>query len=207
MKRAHTLVTLVGQAIKPEILADLDNSGRESLNSLVSCLINLATMEEGAPALKLSGLAAAAGSTLGKILNAMPAVTFVESCVSMLASDSTIVCYFRIFILLFWLTSPTLLQIHIGALELLSERIPNVADHIRRDITRKINHIVELVIKLLAQDNVRLRAQSLRVLAAVGSTLVPGEQGPLTTSLPLILGALSVPDLVGHALDTLIPLS
>lgn len=107
----------------------------------------------------------------------------------------------------FWLTSPTPLQIHIGALELLSERIPNVADHVRRDITRKINHIVELVIKLLAQDNVRLRAQSLRVLAAVGSTLVPGEQGPLTTSLPLILGALSVPDLVGHALDTLIPLS
>ncbi len=164
-------------------------------------------MGDGASAVKFGGLAPAARSTLGKVLNAMPVAAFVEACVSMLASDSMIVCCASKHLCSCDESASSIPpQIHVGALELLSERIPKIVDHVRRDIAAKVNKVVELSIKLLAQDNIHLRAHVLRVLAAVGSTLVPGEEGTLTTSLPPILGALSIPDLVNYALDALIPL-
>jgi U3 small nucleolar RNA-associated protein 10 len=95
----------------------------------------------------------------------------------------------------------------IGALELLSERIPKISDHVRREVVTTTNGIVDLIIKVLAQDNILLRIHCLKALKAIASTLVPKEETALTTALSTTLVALRVPELMLHALDVIIPLS
>ncbi|KAF9451337.1 hypothetical protein P691DRAFT_663457 [Macrolepiota fuliginosa MF-IS2] len=187
VKRAQALVTMIGQAIQSNTLVGLDKSGKESLSSLVSGLITLATVGDNVPGVKFGGLAATAQATLGKVFNAMPAMDFIQAIASMLTSDGMI--------------------IYIGALELLSERIPKITDHIRRETTGTVSNIVESTVKLLAHDNITLRTRCLKALKAIASTLVPKEEGALTAALPSILITLDMPGLVVHALDTLAPLA
>lgn len=181
----------------------MDNATKQFLNTLISGLVDLATIDRAALGVKVGGLSLAAQNTLGKALGVMPARDFVDAIEFMLGSDSTIVCY--VFYLLrtylpFW-------QIHVGALELLSERIPKITDGVRQEITATINSIVTSTIKLLAWENVELRTHCLRALKSIASTLAPKEEGVLTAALPSILATLNVPDLVPYALDTLTPLS
>jgi U3 small nucleolar RNA-associated protein 10 len=89
----------------------------------------------------------------------------------------------------------------------MSERIPKVTAHVRREVITTLNAIVDSTVKLLARDNVLLRTHCLKALGAVASTLMPKEEGALTATLPAILLTLKVPDLVPHALDAITPLS
>lgn len=88
-----------------------------------------------------------------------------------------------------------------------SERIPKIADGVRNEITTTIGNIVASIVRLLAREDLILRTHCLKALKSVASTLVPKEEGALTAALPSILVTLNLPDLVAHALDTLIPLS
>ncbi|EKM74924.1 hypothetical protein AGABI1DRAFT_123475 [Agaricus bisporus var. burnettii JB137-S8] len=186
-KRAQTLTALIGQVIQSNTLANLSQATKQLLNILVSDLIKLATIEDAASGTKSSGVALAAQKTLGKILSAMPAKDFMNSIEFMLTSDSEI--------------------IHNGALELSSERIPKIGDSVRNEITVTIGNIVTSIVRLLARENLTLRMHCLKALTSIASTAVPKEEGSLTTALPSILAALSIPDLAVHALDTLIHLS
>lgn len=91
-KRAQTLITLIGQVIQSNTLADLNQVTKQLLNVLVSDLIKLATIDDPASEIKFSGVSVATQKTLGKILNAMPAKDFLDSIEFMLTLDSAIVC-------------------------------------------------------------------------------------------------------------------
>ncbi|KXN83997.1 U3 small nucleolar RNA-associated protein 10 [Leucoagaricus sp. SymC.cos] len=187
VKRAQALVTLIDQGIQPNTLTNLDEAGKKLLGSLVSGLIVLASVSDQTSGVKFSGLATAAHKALNKVLSAMPAPDFVQ-------------------VILFMLDSETR-NIQIGALELLSERVPKIAGYVRREVATTTSGIVESMVKLLAQDNMRLRTNCLKALKSLASTMVSKEESALTTALPAILAALKVPELVHHALDSITPLS
>jgi len=97
--------------------------------------------------------------------------------------------------------------VKIGALNLVSERVPKIADHVRQDVAVTVIALVEITIKLLAQENLLLSTHCLRALKAIASTMVSKEEVALVAALPSIVGAFKNPDLVLLALDVTNPLS
>ncbi|KAJ3564821.1 hypothetical protein NP233_g8044 [Leucocoprinus birnbaumii] len=109
VKRSQALITLIGQGIQPDTLMQLGQHEKELSGSLVTGLIMLASTADTSSGTKYGALAAAAQKSLSKVLSAMPALDFVQAVLFMLRSDNT--------------------NVHIGALELVSERIPKIVDH------------------------------------------------------------------------------
>jgi len=97
--------------------------------------------------------------------------------------------------------------VKIGALNLVSERVPKIADHVRQDVAVTVIGLVEITIKLLAQENLLLSTHCLSALKAIASTMVSKEEVALVAALPSIVGAFKNPDLVLLALDVTNPLS
>jgi len=88
-----------------------------------------------------------------------------------------------------------------------SERIPKIADHVRQDVAETVIVLVEITIKLLAQENLLLSTHCLRALKAIASTMVSKEEVTLVAALPSIIATFKNPDLVLLALDVTNPLS
>jgi len=88
-----------------------------------------------------------------------------------------------------------------------SERVPKIADHVRQDVAVTVIVLVEIMIKLLAQENLLLSTHCLRALKAIASTMVSKEEVALVAALPSIIGVFKNPDLVLLALDIANPLS
>jgi U3 small nucleolar RNA-associated protein 10 len=174
-------------------------------SNLVSLLIALATARGGStPDTRTEDISQAARISLSKALGCMSAVDFVDSVLFILQSGDSRVRLWVPF-------SPAdcnFLQVQGGALDLLSERLKNVATATRLKITARVNAIVEEIRKLLLlHPDGPLATSSYRALRSVAASISPGEEGPLTTMVPPILAAIRGRKMAAPAMAALAPLS
>jgi U3 small nucleolar RNA-associated protein 10 len=95
-----------------------------------------------------------------------------------------------------------------GALDLLSERLHDVASGTRQKMTARINETVEAIRKLLVlHPDGPLAASGYKALQAIASTMASGEESSLTTLVPLILTAIRGRKMAASAVAALAPLS
>ncbi|KAI0742763.1 hypothetical protein C8Q80DRAFT_1221194 [Daedaleopsis nitida] len=176
----HALKRLVGHT-----LAHTEKLRAASQELLVHLLaVSVAKADDASYGEVATAARAAMASTLG----VMSAPDFVKGILTMLRSDSV--------------------QAQAGALQLLAERLPQVAQHARRTLTPSIVKIAEAVRNILssAQDHVLVRS-ALEALGAISTTIAPGEEGAITPATPIVLGWLSQQALRMVALRTLLAFS
>ncbi|KAF8192665.1 hypothetical protein K438DRAFT_2017867 [Mycena galopus ATCC 62051] len=190
-RRAQALVVFVGYAIKmfPSTVADATVLEGGAMSNLVSLLIALATTRGGStPDTRIEDISQAARTSLKKALGCMSAVDFIDAVLSILQSGDP--------------------QVQGGALDLLSERLHNVASGTRLKITTRVNASVEEIRKLLLlHPDGPLAASSYKALQSVGATMSPGEEGSLTKMVSPILSAIRGRKMAAPAMAALAPLS
>ncbi|KAJ7740997.1 hypothetical protein B0H14DRAFT_3515417 [Mycena olivaceomarginata] len=190
-RRAQALVIFVGYAMKmsPSAVVHVAVPEDGATSNLVSLLIALATARGGStPDTRTEDISQAARTSLSKALGCMSAVDFVDSVLFILQSGDS--------------------RVQGGALDLLSERLKNVATATRLKITARVNAIVEEIRKLLLlHPDGPLATSSYRALRSVAASISPGEEGPLTTMVPPILAAIRGRKMAAPAMAALAPLS
>ncbi|KAJ7701560.1 hypothetical protein B0H17DRAFT_1195339 [Mycena rosella] len=191
-RRAQALVLFVGYAIKlsssaVEATATAPEGG--AMSNLVSLLIALATARGGSsPETRVEDVSQAARVSLGKALGCMSAVDFVDAVLSILKSGDS--------------------RVQGGALDLLAERLHNVASATRVKIIARINECVEEIRKLLlVHPDGPLAVSSYKALQSIAGTMSPGEEGSLTTLIPPVLAAIRGRKMAKPAMAALAPLS
>jgi U3 small nucleolar RNA-associated protein 10 len=86
------------------------------------------------------------------------------------------------------------------------DKLPSVSKSTREETSSTIKTIVTEIKRLLPLGDETLVATALRALKAIGSSIVPGEEGTLVDCLPLILTASKVNQLTAAAVAALPPL-
>ncbi|KAJ6630100.1 hypothetical protein B0H10DRAFT_1984968 [Mycena sp. CBHHK59/15] len=191
-RRAQALVTFVGYGLKmspPTAAASTSVPEGGAMSDLVSLLIALATARGGStPDTKVEDISQAARSSLSKALGCMSVVDFIDAILSILKSGDS--------------------RVQGGSLDLLSERLPEVAKGTRTKITARVNEIVEEIRKFLVlYPEGPLAASGYRALQSIGSNMCPGEESSLTTMIPVILAAIRGRKMTTSAMAALAPLS
>ncbi|KAJ6464259.1 hypothetical protein C8R47DRAFT_1180243 [Mycena vitilis] len=190
-RRAQSLVVFAGYAMKMSPAAAVPVAVPEdgTMSNLVSLLIALATARGGSsPDTRVEEISQAARTSLGKALGCMSAVDFIDAVLSILQSGDP--------------------RVQGGALDLLSERLPEVANATRLKITARVSATVDEIRKLLLlHPDGPLAASSYRALKSIASTMSPGEEGSLTTMVPSVLAAIRGRKMAIPAMAALAPLS
>ncbi|KAJ6619037.1 hypothetical protein B0H10DRAFT_1194701 [Mycena sp. CBHHK59/15] len=191
-RRAQALVTFVGYGLKmspPTAAASTSVPEGGAMSDLVSLLIALATARGGStPDTKVEDISQAARSSLSKALGCMSVVDFIDAILSILKSGDS--------------------RVQGGLLDLLSERLPEVAKGTRTKITARVNEIVEEIRKFLVlYPEGPLAASGYRALQSIGSNMCPREESSLTTMIPVILAAIRGRKMTTSAMAALAPLS
>ncbi|KAJ7630018.1 hypothetical protein DFH06DRAFT_704991 [Mycena polygramma] len=190
-RRAQSLVVFVGYAMKmsPTAAAQVAVPEDGTMSNLVSLLIALATARGGSgPDARVEEISQAARTSLGKALGCMSAVDFIDAVLSILQSGDP--------------------RVQGGALDLLSERLPEVASATRLKITARVSATVDEIRKLLLlHPDGPLAASSYRALKSIAATMSPGEEGSLTTMVPSVLAAIRGRKMAVPAMAALAPLS
>ncbi|KAJ6554556.1 armadillo-type protein [Mycena capillaripes] len=190
-RRAQALVVFVGYAMKmsPSSAAPVTVPEDGAMSNLVSLLIALATARGGSsPNTRIEDVSQAARISLSKALGCMSAVDFIDAVLSILQSGDS--------------------RVQGGALDLLSERLHNIASTTRLKITARVNAIVEEIRKLLLlHPDGPLATSSYKALQSIASTMSPGEEGSLTTMVPPVIAAIRTRKMAIPAMAALAPLS
>ncbi|KAF7326662.1 U3 small nucleolar RNA-associated protein 10 [Mycena venus] len=164
-RRAQALVVFVGYAMKmsPSTAVEVTVPEGGAMSNLVSLLIALATARGGAtPDTRIEDVSQAARTSLSKALGCMSAVDFIDAVLSILQSGDA--------------------RVQGGALDLLSERLHDVASATRLKITTRVNASVEEIRKLLLlHPDGALATSSYKALQSIAATMSPGEENSLTT--------------------------
>ncbi len=85
-------------------------------------------------------------------------------------------------------------QVQAGALELLSERLTEVAEKARAALSSSIVKVVGIIRDILSAAKESPLAQSaLRALTAICNTLAQGEEGSVSSAVPLVLQCVATP--------------
>ena len=99
------------------------------------------------------------------------------------------------------------MQIQIGALELLGQRLTDVTDNMRSALTPNMNIILKSITAVLASHpELRLKLSAFHALSSIGRTACSGEESSLLGVLPLVLEATHDDGVAVAALDVLIPI-
>ncbi|KAJ7042839.1 hypothetical protein C8F04DRAFT_1251651 [Mycena alexandri] len=190
-RRAQALVIFVGFAMKmaPPAAAPVNVPEEGAMSNLVSLLIALATTSGGStPDTRVEEVSQAARTSLRKALSCMSAVDFVDAVLSILQSGDS--------------------RVQGGALDLLSQRLPDITSTTRVKITARINASVEEIRKLLLlHSDGPLSASSYKALQSIAATMSAGEEGALTTMIPPVLAAIRGRKMAKSAMAALAPLS
>lgn len=110
-------------------------------------------------------------------------------------------------ILLFFHIGWFVTQIQSGALDVLSSRLHNVTDTIRRVATMAINNIVDLIHKIISSTPEEgLMISALMALRTISLTMCPGEESSLVNTIPSVLAAIQGRKALGAAMTTLPPM-
>ena len=99
------------------------------------------------------------------------------------------------------------MQVQAGALELLSERLSDVAEKTRRQLTPTIVQVVDRIRAVFAVTQEAVARPALKAIAAISDTLCAGEEGSLTNTMPLVLNAVRQQTLRMSAFHALLSLS
>ncbi|KAJ7222324.1 hypothetical protein GGX14DRAFT_663256 [Mycena pura] len=189
-RRAQALVVFVGHAMKiftssPTPVA-IPEGGATS--NLVSLLIALVATQGSGSETRSEDISQTARNSLSKALGCMSAIDFIDAALSILKSGDA--------------------GTQGGVLNLLSERLHDVANATRLKITARINETVEEIRKLLlVHSDGPLAVSSYKALQSIAVTMSPGEEGILTSIAPTILTALRAKKMAAPAMGALAPLS
>ncbi|KAI9060150.1 hypothetical protein FKP32DRAFT_1760434 [Trametes sanguinea] len=158
---------------------------REQNKALLALLLAIATARPDDPS--YAEVASAARSAMSSTLGIMSAPDFVAGILTVVQSSSA--------------------NAQSGALELFGDRLTEVAEKTRRQLTPSIVKIVDRIRDILSGAQEALARPALRALATISDTLSPGEEGSITNTLPLVLESLRREALRIPALQALLSFS
>ncbi|KAM6493306.1 hypothetical protein JOM56_011440 [Amanita muscaria] len=190
-KRAKALINFVGISSASSLPTPgcLAHARSEELSAFTSMLITLASLK-AAPtgSIDADDIREAARTSLRHALTAMPAATFVASAVAMLESQDS--------------------DVQSGALDLLGERLPMIADNVRQTVTDMVKKVIDWIRTLItSQIDVPVMEPAFRALRSIGSSLQPGEEATISDAVPIILAIIKQEAPIAHvALASLVPL-
>jgi U3 small nucleolar RNA-associated protein 10 len=163
-RRAQALIMFVGYAITPTPSTDISR-GDNATTELVSLLVDLATIEGDS---NISDIVLVTQQTASKVMNAIGAADFLNGALVMLQSDET--------------------RIKAGALEILAERIPKVTEAVRREQQETAISIIGCIRDVVSRQSAGVLVNSaLNALRAIGSSICPGEESALVSTVPSVI--------------------
>ncbi|KAG6909155.1 hypothetical protein DXG01_001782 [Tephrocybe rancida] len=185
-RRSQALILFVGHVLKPSVPGS--SASKEELSQLVETLISPATLQAGITSEgKIDEISQAARTCLNKALSIMAASDFINGISSMIEAKDKLV--------------------QSGALELLSDRLPQVTDKTRVSIVPIIVKITGVIRNLLSsQANETLTRAAYKALRSIGLTMCPSEESCLTEVVPLMLISIRGRNVASAALSALSPL-
>ncbi|KAG1775600.1 hypothetical protein EV702DRAFT_421745 [Suillus placidus] len=163
-RRAQALIMFVGYAITPTPSTDISR-GDNATTELVSLLVDLATIEGDS---NISDIVSVTQQTTSKVMNAIGAADFLNGALVMLQSDET--------------------RIKAGALEIIAERIPKVTEAVRREQQKTAMSIIDCIRDVVSRQSAGALVNSaLNALRAIGSSICPGEESALVSTVPSVI--------------------
>ncbi|PIL25975.1 hypothetical protein GSI_11729 [Ganoderma sinense ZZ0214-1] len=171
-RRAIALLVFCDHALKCLRTTSLARSDKERETSQELLGLLLATSTARPEDASFSEVADAARSAMASTLGVMSAPDFMAGIVSILESGS--------------------IHAQTGALELLGERLKQVAEKARAALSSSVVKVVDVIRRIAstARDPALVRS-ALQSLAAIGDTLAPGEEGTVSAAVPSVLGCVS----------------
>ncbi|KAG2363636.1 hypothetical protein BDR07DRAFT_1471237 [Suillus spraguei] len=163
-RRAQALVMFVGSAITPTPSTDISR-GDNATTELVSLLVDLATIEGDS---NISDIVSVVQQATSKVMNAIGAADFLNGALVMLQSDET--------------------KTKAGALEILAERIPKVTEVVRLEQQKTAISIIDCIRDTVSRQSAGVLVNSaLNALGAIGSSICPGEESALVSTVPYVI--------------------
>ncbi|KAG2130333.1 hypothetical protein DEU56DRAFT_815464 [Suillus clintonianus] len=162
-RRAQALIMFVGYAITPTPSTDI-SKGDNATTELISLLADLATTEGD----NVADIVSVTQKATSKVMNAIGAADFLNGALVMLQSDET--------------------RIKAGALEVLAERIPRVTEAVRRDQQKTTMSIIDCIRDVVSRQSAGALVNSaLNALRAISSSICPGEESALVSTVPPVI--------------------
>lgn len=194
-RRAHALILFTAAAFEGSSLSSPDTDVGD-VNKLVSALLEISSSQNIPDIAEAHGnlveIAQAASVALSECTRSMNATHFVASIANILKEGRPDECVSR--------------GVLAETLGVFVDKLPSVSKSIREEASSTIKTIVIELKRLLPLGDENLVATALRALKAIGSSIVPGEEGSLVDCLPLILAASKVNQLTAAAVAALPPL-
>lgn len=194
-RRAHALILFTATAFEGSSLSspDTDVGG---LDKLVSALLEISSSQNIPDIAEAHGnlveIAQAASVALSECTKSMNATHFVASIAYILKEGRPDELVSR--------------GVLAGTLDVFVDKLPSVSKSTREEASSTIKAIVTEIKRFLPLGDEDLVATALRALKAIGSSIVPGEEGSLVDCLPLILTASKANQLTAAAVAALPPL-
>jgi U3 small nucleolar RNA-associated protein 10 len=193
-RRAHALVIFTAAAFEGSLSSS--DTDIEGLNKLVSALLEISS-SQNIPGVagehdNLVEIAQAARVALSECTKSMHATHFVASIASILKDGNPDERVSR--------------GVMTETLDVFVDKLPSVSKSIREEASSNVATIVTEIKRLLPLGDESLVGAALRALKAVGSSIVPGEEGSLVDCLPLVLTALRNDRLTAAGVAALPPL-
>ncbi|KAJ8482003.1 hypothetical protein ONZ51_g5640 [Trametes cubensis] len=186
-RRAVALIVFCDHALQRLRSSTLTTSEEERTQSKTLLALLLAVATAHADDASYAEVATAARSTMSSVLRILSAPDFVAGILMILQSSSS--------------------NVQAGALELLSERLSDVAEKTRRQLTPTIVQVVDRIRAMFAVTQEAVARPALKAIAAISDTLCAGEEGSLTNTMPLVLNAVRQQTLRMSAFQALLSLS
>ncbi|PPR01672.1 hypothetical protein CVT24_001501 [Panaeolus cyanescens] len=187
-RRAQSLISFVGFGCKAKSIST-PLPGDASMSSVISRLITLAITPSGTTTdTKTEDVAEAARTSLNNIIGGMSVVDFMESVQTMLQSGDV--------------------KVQIGALGLVSKRLPEASVKSRPEITPSVKNILASIQGILnVTKDVQARLVVFQALKAIASSMAAGEEGPLSNLIPQVLASTKEAPTAAAALSAMSPMA
>ncbi|KZT03292.1 uncharacterized protein LAESUDRAFT_744673 [Laetiporus sulphureus 93-53] len=186
-QRSIALLIFCDRAMReiPVISSPKGHQERASSSETLSLLLSIAVLED--PDGRLKGVTSAARDAMVSTLRVVSATEFILGILAMIRSTN--------------------IKVQMGALELLAERLPAVADRARQEltptVTKLVGHIRDI---LVSKPEDSLNNAALHALRSIGDTLCQGEENSLTAAVPLVLASIANENAAEAALAALLAL-
>ncbi|OAX34660.1 hypothetical protein K503DRAFT_428951 [Rhizopogon vinicolor AM-OR11-026] len=162
-RRAQALIMFVGYAITPAPSTEVSKADNQT-TELISLLIDLTTTEGE----NIADVVSVTQQATSKVMNAIGAADLLNGALVMLQSDDT--------------------RIKAGALEVLAERIPKVTELVRREQQKTVLSIIDCIRDIISHQSAGALVNSaLNALGATSSSIYPGEEPALVTTVASVL--------------------
>ncbi|RPD60690.1 hypothetical protein L227DRAFT_501246 [Lentinus tigrinus ALCF2SS1-6] len=187
-RRATALLVFCDHALKRLRTTVLTHNEKERTTSR-QLLISLLTFSAAKPDDEsYVDVAAAARSAMASTLGVMSAPDFISGVLTILESGTA--------------------NVQAGALELLAERLTAVAEKARATLSSSIVKVVGTIRNILSTTkDSPLASSALHALTAICNTLAQGEEGSVSSTVPLVLQCLAAPPIRITAFHTVLSFS